>query len=645
MKIDLKTMNYRRVGQWTLLLLIIFFWIRTIFDKNFFFDFEACCPFGGLQSLATWVVTGGMACNMGGMQILMGALLVLAAIFVSKLFCGYVCPIGTISEGLGRLGKRLKLPKYEMGGITDMAMRSLKYILLFITFYFTIDSNDLFCRKFDPFFASATLFGEDVSTWMATLAIVLLVSGAIFLRQFWCRYLCPLGAISTAFKYVYVFIAFAAVIIALSLTDVQLNYLLILAILTVTAYILELIGLRKNAGFQVLKIVRDEDICIDCGICDKKCPQAINVSKMKEVNHPDCNLCTECVDVCPTDQAIAINGKRKFRWLPLLLTVALIMIGLIFGANLSVPTVNEKWGDEAAMERSKTYEMAGLKHVKCFGSSMTFAEKMKKVPGITATATFIKDHRVVVSYDSTKLTEAQVRRAIFTPKFMDIRIPEDDANVYLTDFHVENFFDELDVVFIANVLKDVSGIYSFETRYGFPVKLRIYSDSLLKPDSVANLIEKVDLVYTTADESFSSKGLYSVTEVVPNDTLMSGAYLKSLSFPSFRRAFNNRSQYSNDQLGRIIFPISEYPRNTQLMPYVINHLGKANEYIVGLIAQYSSNGPVAVVFYVKEMVDEEEIIELMLKDRLTITYDNGVVEKVENPYVFEDPRETNEPDE
>ena len=48
-------------------------------------------------------------------------------------------------------------------------------------------------------------------------------------------------------------------------------------------------------------------------------------------------------------------------------------------------------------------------------------------------------------------------------------------------------------------------------------------------------------------------------------------------------------------------------------------------------------GPVAVVFYVKEKVSEEEIIELMLKEKLTITYDNGVVEKVDNPYVFKEP--------
>lgn len=636
-KVKFRSIHVRRTAQWLLLGFLIFFWIRTIFDKDFFFDFEACCPFGGLQSIAAFINNGALACTMGGMQVVMGGVLALAAILVSKLFCGYVCPIGTISEGLGRLGKRLRLPKYEIGGIGDMALRSLKYILLFITFYFTLQSNDLFCKKFDPFFATVTLFGEDVSNWMAALAIVLLVAGALFLRQFWCRYLCPLGAISSAFKYFYVFVAYAVIIIVLNQADVQLNLALVLGLMAASAYVLELIGLKKKVGFQLLRIQRDEHTCIACGLCDKKCPQGIIVSKVKEVNHPDCNLCAECVDVCPVDDTLAINGKTKFRWLPILLTVGLIMIGLILGANLSIPTIDKTWGDEAQMERSLMYEMTGLKHVKCYGSSLVFTDKMRDVSGITGAATYVKDHRVQIMYDTTMMTEAQVRKSLFTEKFMDISIPENDAEVRITDFYIENFFDELDVVFVANLLKEVPGVYSFETIYGDPVRVRVYSDSVVNTDSIGIMVEQSDLIYTTPEESFSSAGLYSVREIIPNDTVMSGAYLKSLSFPTFRRAFNNRSKYTNEQLARVVFPISSYPRNTQLMPYVINHLGKGNEYIVGLIATYGSDGPVAHVFYVKDKVSEEEVIELMLQEKLRVTYDNGIVEELKNPYVFEAP--------
>lgn len=636
-RLNIKNLNIRRIGQWTLIVLIAIFWIVSSIDTSYIVDFEACCPMGGLLAIATFWNSGNLLHTMNGMQILMGGLLALAAITVSKLFCGYVCPIGTVSEGLGRLGKRWKIPSYELGGYVDMAMRSLKYILLFFVFHFTIQSNELFCQKFDPFFATVTLFGADVSGWMASLSIVLLIAGAVFLRQFWCRYLCPLGAISSAFKYFYVFVVFTIIWIVLDQAGVEINLVLILATLSLIAYVLELVGLRKNAGFQLLKIKRDSSLCIDCGICDDKCPQAINVSVVDEVNHPDCNLCSECIGVCPDEQALSINGKTKFRWLPMLITVILIMIGLIFGTNLEVPTVDMKWGSDEAIENSKVFEMSGIKNIKCYGSSMTFVDKMMKIKGITAATTYTRDHRVVVKYDPAVLNEDQVRKSIFTPKFLDFSIPKNDATVYITDYAVTNFFDELDAVFIANLLKDIPGVYSFETKYGKPVNIRIYSDSLINRDSIAMLFENTNLVYTTAQQNFSSKGLYKVAAINKNDTVISGAYLKSLSFPSFKRTFNNRSQYTNDQLANVVFPISSYPSNTQLMPYVVNHLGKANMYIVGLITQYSSKGPIAVVFYVKGKVTEEEIIDLMLMEELKITYDNGLVEEVKNPYVFEVP--------
>ncbi len=138
----MKTSYLRQTGQWLLVAILVFYWVKTIFFKDFFFNFEAFCPFGGLQAITTFFRNGALACSMDSMNVMMGGMLVLSTILVSKLFCGYVCPVGTFSEGLSKLGKRFRIPKYEIGGIPDMALRSLKYILLFITFYFTIGSDE-----------------------------------------------------------------------------------------------------------------------------------------------------------------------------------------------------------------------------------------------------------------------------------------------------------------------------------------------------------------------------------------------------------------------------------------------------------------------------------------------------------------------
>jgi 4Fe-4S binding domain len=83
--------------------------LRLWFDKVYTPDFEAYCPFGGLQAAGSFLTRGSLSCSMTSMQIMMGAMLLAGAFLISKLFCGYICPVGTTSEWLGKLGDRLKI--------------------------------------------------------------------------------------------------------------------------------------------------------------------------------------------------------------------------------------------------------------------------------------------------------------------------------------------------------------------------------------------------------------------------------------------------------------------------------------------------------------------------------------------------------
>ena len=61
-------------------------------------DVEAYCPFGGLQALGSYLVNNSLACTMSMTQIMVGVMLAVGVILFSKLFCGYLCPLGTVSE-------------------------------------------------------------------------------------------------------------------------------------------------------------------------------------------------------------------------------------------------------------------------------------------------------------------------------------------------------------------------------------------------------------------------------------------------------------------------------------------------------------------------------------------------------------------
>ncbi|MBE0666245.1 MAG: 4Fe-4S binding protein, partial [Bacteroidales bacterium] len=196
---------------------------RIFLDKAYAPDFEAYCPLGGIQALGSYLTMDSLSCAMTSTQIMMGVALFIGIVFFSRLFCGYICPLGTISEWIGKLGDRLKV-RITLTGFADYALRFLKYALLFVTFYFTLKSSELFCKKFDPYYAVASGFNSDVVLLWAALAIGALVVGSLFLRLFWCRYLCPLGALSVIFKFTWWFAGVMALYIILLLLGLNISY-------------------------------------------------------------------------------------------------------------------------------------------------------------------------------------------------------------------------------------------------------------------------------------------------------------------------------------------------------------------------------------------------------------------------------------
>ena len=198
---------YRLIIQWAILGLLGYMVIKAWTDSDYNPDYEAYCPFGGLLALGSWLINNTLACTMTSVQIVMGVIFAIGIILFSKLFCGFICPIGTITEWLGKIGNVFKI-RFSIRGFADRLLRILKYALLFITIYFTLSSSELFCKQYDPFYAIFTWFSYDVNFLYAIIAIAITILGSIFIRQFWCKYLCPIAAISTFFTY---FILFAIV--------------------------------------------------------------------------------------------------------------------------------------------------------------------------------------------------------------------------------------------------------------------------------------------------------------------------------------------------------------------------------------------------------------------------------------------------
>jgi len=82
----LKTNPYRLLSQIVIIGILIFAGARILLNKEYVADFEAYCPFGGIQAFSSFLLNNSLACNMTNIQISMGLMLVIAVIIFSKLF-------------------------------------------------------------------------------------------------------------------------------------------------------------------------------------------------------------------------------------------------------------------------------------------------------------------------------------------------------------------------------------------------------------------------------------------------------------------------------------------------------------------------------------------------------------------------------
>ena len=62
--------------------------------------------------------------------------------------------------------------------------------------------------------------------------------------------------------------------------------------------------LRNLVGWPALGLRAEKGQCIDCGLCTVECTMSLDVNQMVKdgrMDHSECVLCGNCVDVCPKD--------------------------------------------------------------------------------------------------------------------------------------------------------------------------------------------------------------------------------------------------------------------------------------------------------------------------------------------------------
>lgn len=625
---------YKKIFQFGILGILAYMGIRIAFSKSYSPDFEAYCPFGGLQALGSYLTRDSLSCSMTSVQILMGIVLFIAVVIFGKLFCGYICPLGTIGELLGKIGDRLKI-RFTFKGIADKLLRSLKYILLFLTFYFTLESSELFCKKFDPYYAVASGFNADVALLYALVAILVLILGSVFVRLFWCRYTCPLGALSNIFKYSWIFLGIMGVYILLIVVGLDIPYYYPLAIIVLSGYLMEILR-SDRVKPNLVRITRNTDSCINCNLCSNRCPQGIDVANMKVVSDVDCTLCGDCLYECPEKDTLQINRSNR-RWLPALVIVILVSAGLFVSTFWEVPTIDVKWGTPEELHNAAVYTKPGLKNIKCFGSSTAFANQMRRVPGIYGVATFVGSHTVKIYYDSNRYSEEKLQEIMFVPQKKIVSTAGKDVDsLSVYRLEIDQFFDPLDATYLSYLLKQKTLANGFLTEFACPVKVIIYfpAGKETSPDLLTEILESKSLTYDINGKEYSTKLNYRVISLEAGNEYISKREYGQLMFNPVEMKFNKYNTYTPDVLKEVEFRMGINSSLKARYTYLVSHISN-DKGVVAFETWLDDNAEEMGKFiYVDTMTREIDILKQMNADTLQFSYSSGSTGKIANPFNF-----------
>lgn len=231
---------------------------------------EGFLPISALLSLKDWLMNGSIN-PVHPAALVIFLCVVAVSLLLKRSFCSWICPVGTLSEVLWKGGFSLFRRNIRPPRWLDLTLRGIKYLLLAFFLYSILwvmapEQVTAFIYSDYNKIADVRLLDFFLHLSGAPLVVIgLLVLLSLGLRNPFCRFLCPYGA---------------------------------------------LLGLVSL--FSPVKATRDKGTCVSCGVCNQVCPSHIPVMSKERVHSEECVGCLRCVSHCRADGALAmkLTGRK-----------------------------------------------------------------------------------------------------------------------------------------------------------------------------------------------------------------------------------------------------------------------------------------------------------------------------------------------
>ena len=236
-------------------------------------SFDAFCPFGAIETLWSYVTRGTtlQTTNLLNFTIFSGVLAV--SLVAGRAFCGWMCPLGAVQEGLAKLARLLGGEKRHIPGKpsktrfptrlpagADRALRWAKYLLLGLVIFASLSS--VYPPLFE-FCAARAVFSFKLTSGFLWSVLITFLATSLLVERVWCKYLCPLGAALAIFNKI-----------------------------------------------SPVNIVSDAGRCNHCGRCDVECAMDIK-DVPDDLKSAECIRCLECLDTCARDGSLTLRVLNK----------------------------------------------------------------------------------------------------------------------------------------------------------------------------------------------------------------------------------------------------------------------------------------------------------------------------------------------
>lgn len=263
---------------------------------------------------------------------------IIVTIILGRVFCGWVCPLGTLNNLAGTLQKRrsrrapfnrhwlkyciliflitLSLFSWQPAGLVDpisLLIRSLSLSVYPLLAYATKAIFDFFYELNIPFLVNTSefIYALFKKIWLpfqqpffsqsafVGLLFFTILGLNLLEKRFWCKYLCPLGA---------------------------------------------LLGLFSRYAFLQRSV---SEGCNSCGACDSYCQGGASPDQKEKWHNMECLACMNCDDLCPQNavhfgffqkhQTASLDlGKRR--------VLCMILSGMAAVPLLRITAINKQAG-------------------------------------------------------------------------------------------------------------------------------------------------------------------------------------------------------------------------------------------------------------------------------------------------------------